>query len=1095
MNSNPNMRHILTTICSKTLCCHEDRYSHCKQLLKDIRNAAYYLMPAEIPLKENQDLQCYLTDKKTIKTIEAISEKSAALAFRHHLFTEPLYKGINREKRSSIELLVIGFGNYGQKFTDIALQICQIPGFRLNVTIISDSDKDKELYLSDRPALGSFFSIDGAPAKCPESYGELNFITHEFSVTNSQKNEKYLKKLFKKRGINPDRAVVATGSDENNLFIAETAAGFCPTSMIVEEKKLCSKDIHRNIMPVYLRGEPGRASLQKELEKLERMAFNVHLIWNKHLNVNFADIKKDFRDPYNHNSCISFVLTMKYVMFAIGIDFDTLTPAQTAHEYFKYINEESCGEKKYMDDLVYYEHRRWVTEKLCLGYRALTDYSKCFGGDTKDEKIKEHICLLWSRRGSKLSTAPWNIDNRPVTWQWDDPSEADLAALDPLERMSVKLHIEILNYSETVKATGLLAENKIRPLLELAEKDIECYIRLKEYITCMKDIFTGQTDKCPLYKGLKNAFLDSLEFSKILDERDKNAAKMYADLLHERFYPILGSVEYRDFKQDDVNLVKGVPFILTYSEAFCTAIPFTTGNKTDIFRNLAAPTVLNPAEIIYFCWCETAANYDSVKKSLPYISTYMDRKKLRAKIKFILGYSNNTGLDNKRELVNREFSKASGDRIVKVKLVQAEKNGEFIKYVCEQLKKKAGMNTDILLENNGSVGWIKEIPDLREGLQIYSCDIDKLTFKDEYNCAAVRYIPFKPYITAADMFSLSHTTSTTSNKPELFGEYQKLWKLYRRDPEEWKSMCHDLATHNKNNNENKIADFSYNPATKSNSERHYKYVIPTGCRRALEKILEELKNKKIILENSSVSTRNTNSCTVTIRCFANLNKPLCELFRNIDKLINPEFVSVKHKNNNVSVIHNSLTFKNIDISGYSHQRMTLLKNLEEEHMIVRFYDNKAQIMDITFATPQIKELLTTGGKILEVYTYHCLRQSGNFNDIRSGYEIEWEDNLKKNELDCVVTQGFSSIFIECKATNDLDFQNYVKLFNITKALGINARGVMIIDTNAIPKKLEDVINNGQNLLNIITITDHGEIDNIGKTLNDIMERIRRGEKV
>ena len=144
-----------------------------------------------------------------------------------------------------------------------------------------------------------------------------------------------------------------------------------------------------------------------------------------------------------------------------------------------------------------------------------------------------------------------------------------------------------------------------------------------------------------------------------------------------------------------------------------------------------------------------------------------------------------------------------------------------------------------------------------------------------------------------------------------------------------------------------------------------------------------------------------------------------------------------------------------------------------------------------YASYPIKELLTSEGRMLEIYTYHKARETGFFDDIKSSLEIMWSGETAKNELDLVATKGFCSLFIECKATKKLENEYYSKLNNIAAHFGVNTKMVLIGDTQETPGSVisadnEKCRNYGQNL-GIITIYDRKEIENIGEILVKIMK--------
>ena len=87
----------------------------------------------------------------------------------------------------SLNVLAIGLGGYGQHFLDVCLQAGQIRNTDLNVTVVSDEEKDKELYLSARPGIKEFFAVDGE-AYDDEPYGSIEFKTEKFSAKDQDEN-------------------------------------------------------------------------------------------------------------------------------------------------------------------------------------------------------------------------------------------------------------------------------------------------------------------------------------------------------------------------------------------------------------------------------------------------------------------------------------------------------------------------------------------------------------------------------------------------------------------------------------------------------------------------------------------------------------------------------------------------------------------------------------------------------------------------------------------------------------------------------------------------------------------------------------------
>lgn len=127
--------------------------------------------------------------------------------------------------------------------------------------------------------------------------------------------------------------------------------------------------------------------------------------------------------------------------------------------------------------------------------------------------------------------------------------------------------------------------------------------------------------------------------------------------------------------------------------------------------------------------------------------------------------------------------------------------------------------------------------------------------------------------------------------------------------------------------------------------------------------------------------------------------------------------------------------------------------------LMEFFRNRGCIINLlpaddklsfTYSTRRIKELLTTACKMLEVYTYHKAKELGKFDDVVSSFEIDWEETDVKSEFDCILTKGFRTLFVECKAREDIKQYFYYKIAELKDRFGINATTVLIADTQEKP---------------------------------------------
>ena len=248
----------------------------------------------------------------------------------------------------------------------------------------------------------------------------------------------------------------------------------------------------------------------------------------------------------------SNVLSLKYKLYSIGIGLETTDFTEAAKKFREILSDKSNRGLK--NKLIWIEHRRWVTEKLCLGWRRIRNLEECATGITKDEKQKRHVCIVRSRPNQKLTT---EYRSNGSYEKWDKASNVELAQLDELDRMSVELHRVYIERAKLAKQQNLLSGNNIAALRTLIEGNRRALVTFQEWFTCLKDIWNEDTEKVRQYKRLKVAFLKATEG---LPAERRKAVREQIKAFEAVYYPILASMEYRDWKQDDVALIDNIPF-------------------------------------------------------------------------------------------------------------------------------------------------------------------------------------------------------------------------------------------------------------------------------------------------------------------------------------------------------------------------------------------------------------------------------------------------------------------------------------------------------------------------------------------------------
>ncbi|MBQ3565815.1 MAG: serine/threonine protein kinase [Oscillospiraceae bacterium] len=559
--------------------------------------------------------------------------------------------------------------------------------------------------------------------------------------------------------------------------------------------------------------------------------------------------------------------------------------------------------------------------------------------------------------------------------------------------------------------------------------------------------------------------------------------------LLDRFVPIFESQQYRNYKLDDLELIEGIPFILTYSSELYMAIPFVTGSNNDVFSNIAAAITVNPYKIVFLASCLKRTEVEAVKKALPYISEFMLKKKLRASINFIIECTSGLNVSD-AEKTEKEFSQLSSKRVQNVRFINSEYGTEYMEYIEEYIDRQLKKGHKFIIEKNSSpvsrmmglVGMYKRYP-------TYSFNSSNSSFNNINACSAIEYIRFKPYLTVSDMFAFNLSTSTTSNKPEFYEEYNELWRQYKQYTAEWKQMCKCFKDYS--DEKDVIAVFSRKNTPHNIYE--YTYIIPFLCKEAVSKILDALISQNIIADDSYIAVRNTGSCKVVIKDIYGSRVIYDSLISELYKLMQPDYIKceINPKDHVIKICYNNLSAYNVDCKKLNAKGYELIKFLHEKKYLINLsIERNTGTITFTYATPQIKELLTSEGKLLEVYVYHKAKETGKYNDIRSGFEINWENDVASNEFNCVLTKGLNSLFIECKATNNLRSDYYTKLYALADKFGINATVVLIADTldndntGAINEKMRKT---GEGF-DIITLSDRADIDNIGEKLLGILKK-------
>ena len=1078
-NANIFLKHRLSEILKKCLAeLPGKRYQSCTELANDLKQALVYLYPAELNAKLSPTKQLVILDKELDKK----RGPGIGLTLLYHLYRHPLFEATPRES-DSMDVLIVGFGNYGQQFLDCCLQAGQIYGKKLNVTIISNEREDKavvkDMYLKERPELSKFFSIDGL---CVENaYGSISFVTRELANgTGSLQKNKAAAEEIARENEKARYIFIALGDDRLNRNVAQALTEAvkdridCSVNFAFDGDPISGK-VYGN--PVYMSsdftGDP-------EYLEIERMAFNGHLLWMSGLNEDIAKAWKEFKAPYNYLSSISNAVAVKYKLYSVGLTMDNLDAAAAA--YAEIIAQDPLRR----NEIIALEHQRWNCEKICAGYIPLRDLKFCISGPTKDEKAKFHVCLVRSRAESPLQEK----DTGANAWdhgRWDTAGKEDLAGLDELDRVSVELHQIYLRHANQMRKDVSLFDDTMNRLKMIANKNVSSGIAFSEWFSALSLLWSGIDTAVREYAPLRDNLKDSL---KNLEHDDRETAAALVEIIDKRFALILKSMKYTDWKNIDATLIDGIPFILTHRRNIHLAIPFSTGTNTQIFKNVAVPTIVNPAQVTYIHHFSGEDDLADFWTAIKYIFHYLPEKHISAKLNFVLSYTKGSLPEEKMAEVKNKLAENVSTRRV-ILLPSAD---EFD--IAQNIERTLGdkLHADAIEQNTTPLSYLLIGAGIYRSHPKYCFDISSKTFYDVEDCDYLKYIKAKQYLKVSDMFASKNAKGVIDSPMAFSRDYNRLWrKAYRGQEGIWKKLCRLLSKYHEADT---IVTVNFDLLRDKGTIEKYRYLLPSAAFADAKKLIDFMVAANIFEKDSAVYYYTPDSCEVTIFASELLKEKIHTLFADVNLFTQPERMLLKKTPYSVSVSHDFLRVCDFDLKSagkHADRIKQLLELLADEFAFISGLSESSadsQLLSFSYSTKRIKRLLTNEGNILEVYIYLRCLKSGLFDDVTTGYEIAWDGTPITSEFDVIVTKGFSGLLIEAKATEEIRQEYYFKLSSLANQFGTNCKAVLVADTIERYFSANTENNTMQrqrgNMLDIHTVFDTRDIDNIETALAKLL---------
>lgn len=516
----------------------DNRYADCEALIKDLKIAMAYLLPAV----ESETLG----HQKKLVLVDMEERINPVAVIQNLIYTNPLYVYLDEGK--TLKILVLGCDSYARTFIDLSIQHGQLSGVRLIIKVLCKNARMVRLkYFAERPGLLDYIKKDGKRVS----------ISFEEAGENEDRDKRIARQI-NNTAEKVNYCFISDGGDEYN----RDTARLCST--------LISDAGYKAVFAYRMENEnlkPGKTGVpvyvSKDFEKavkkrLKSMAYKVHCIWSG--TDDDEQNKRMFRQRYNAESSLNFAISIKYKLYSLGIDEDDENLA--AQRYADIILKDDN-----LARLASLEHRRWSMDLLTKGWsppkeNMLVDYleNSINRGTIKDKEHKLHHCLVPSTEETPLKGLLETKDGKD---RWDKPGKYD-AVLDPLDRVSVEVHRFFERKAEII--SGYSFDNnpdimRIRDILYMAGCEPSSVKKLEEFAEKITRVRNGNQKAVMSYGEFFWEIKDA--FSK--DRGLKNYLKLIEDRLrfiYRDVFVLAEAIMYRDFKEYDIMLVREIGNIM-----------------------------------------------------------------------------------------------------------------------------------------------------------------------------------------------------------------------------------------------------------------------------------------------------------------------------------------------------------------------------------------------------------------------------------------------------------------------------------------------------------------------------------------------------
>lgn len=819
--------------------------------------------------------------------------------------------------------------------------------------------------------------------------------------------------------------LISTGDDTQNKALAQACASYetdKPCLVAYVQNDSDGEAASQTETPLVLTHSFGPGHNEQYLAATERIAFNLHYCYAKAQDprMPLAQIQADFRQDYNYISNMEAAVHIRTKLACAGITAES--PRDAAAQFAQTLNEDATLLGR-LSDL---EHQRWLMEKILQGYRPMPDVSLIYSGPgitTRDSATKWHCCLV-----------PCGPDglSRLTAEDWCGTSDARLNELDPLDRMTLKIH----------RACGALAQSR-RPQIDQIMDSIRSALALDSSYSAetieaerhmgaaVTQLWQRKKSAIPLYrskwKDLKEA---------IVREGKTNSFLLTGtlDQLNNALAPLIEYVSCKDYKDQDRLLVEQIPFALVHNASAVLCKVLSEQEITDCFSVWQT----EPQRCVFLAAATDEIELGQVKARIDRISTFLEEQHTKLEFHIFVPVGMPCG-DLRDSHTLHTVHPWTSDSILRG---------------LEQAGVLDGV--DHIDVTGGDPMLVRAVEAAAEHVSIPIFYTKRGRFQNLLNAEGLSYPRPAKALTVKELFDLSGAVleeNEGEKNLDLSEKFKELWTIASSTPC-WDGFCKEVSA--------AYRASARPPYTLYPPLQPQKEVVcsVTGVTFAVAALLPSLRKLESLGFLKEVSTKRELGDQTTVTYTLPPNTTSADAFRSFlqRSVSNPypsTFFTLTRTTSTPNLFCNSLYVKDLVFTEeFREPYEALLDALEQSGFILNHRRNTLTAQhSFTISSREVLACLQKSGTILEYLIYYSALLDGDFDDVEMGWKFAHSADAgsAENEIDVICTKGTAALFISAKMLAPQQFSNSTALNHILYEIaylaqrfgGTNAKAVLV----------------------------------------------------